>query len=272
VNVRAVAATAALLLLTVPAADAQSLTGRLANLSFPEVEVTVAPEVIFVRARDATLRDQSALELRRCIDNANCPDSVLRSFSNGNGDGRVEAHEVSYFETQVVFGLNSLIAFNSEGEFGTFIAALRSLVTVDGKAANVVRLQELRFADATGTLSNNPVRVTIQARLEFPVSSGDRHTIQIARASIDLQLAQRIVVTPAKGWRIDGGSIQPVGLQGYYGDGRIAGSQQELQGNEPMTFTLSRSGASLWTWVLSGAAILALAGLAVFIIARRRKG
>jgi len=251
----------------------QSVSDRLGELHFPEITITVGPDVVDVAASDASLAGQGASDLRHCIDRSNCPDSSLQAASNGNGNGNVESGEVDAFEANAISGLNIALALGG-GSFAEFGDALRQLVTIDGSPARQASVERFEIDEAEGSVGSAArVLVSFTLRIQYPgVNDANHHTVSIARSESGLDLADRIVVAPAGGWRIKEDSIAPAGLQAHYNDGRISGSQRELEGPEPLTFELEKkAGLSGWGWFLLISLLLLVVGAVLYYLNKRRR-
>lgn len=230
-------------------ADAQaSLIQRLRELHFPEVAVIVAPKLVEVVAEDATLSGGTASDLRRCIDDTECPEKLLADRSRGDGDGTVEAKEVADYEDSLRF-----VANLAGANLWDYFDVVRRLVSIDGHPPKSVKVTVLELEGAEGDVtSTSPIGVSLRLEADFSlVESADRHEIRFARNVLNLTLTDRIVVRPGAGWEIPGDSIEPEAMRRLYAGGRISGSQREVGGVEPLTFEIEeRSGLPAWGWAL----------------------
>jgi hypothetical protein len=191
----------------------------------------------------------------------------------GDGNGAVDADEVDAFEANAISGLNIALSFGSGG-FAEFGQALREIATIDGSTARVLRVDDFNIEGAEGSIGSTAgVRISFQLHVEFPdVGKANRHAVSVARAESGLQVADRIVVRPADGWRIKEDSIQPSRLQAFYDEGRVSGSQRELEGPEPLTFDLEKKSAlSPWGWFLAVSLLLILIGAGLYLWHQKRR-
>lgn len=263
-----------LLAFLVPGAAGQTVSDRLADLRFAEIVVTVGPTDVGIDAHGGNLAGATASDLRKCLDKANCPDSRLEAASRGNGDGRVEQTEVDALEVNAVVGLNAALAFGGSGALADFGRQLRDLVRIDGGGPMNVQIETLDLAGATGSItSTNAIQVRLLVKVTFETADEDRHDVAIARAAADIDMAERIVVKPATGWTIEQDSITPESMKARYSGGSIQGTQAQMQGTEPLGFTIEDStGLPVWGWiVIGGLSLLVAAGVAYYLTQVRGK-
>lgn len=260
-------------LLVAPAVGAQSqpsLAQRLGDLRFPEIIVSIDPTIIEFSAERGTITGQTASDLRRCIDkHSTCPDSTIAGISDGDADGFVDEAEVDGFSGALQAGLNFM-----GGSIAEFRRNLRELATIDGHGADSASFSEIRIEGAEGSITKtDTVFFTIQVQAKFPeVEDADQHRITMQREQSDLDLADRIVVRSGDGWSLPRDSIRPQDLRTLHRDDSITGTQEQLEGTEPMSFDIEKraDGGSPWLWVIS--LLLVAGGAGAFLLARARRG
>lgn len=257
----------AVLALAPPAASQDSLLDQLADLRFPEVTLTVSPTLIQVDGAQATVSGETASDLRKCIDNSDCPEPLLARASTGNGDGVVTSDEAQDFSIAAKAGLNI-----AGGPVAEFRDSIKQLVTIDDVAAERVEFRRFEIANAEGPVrSTGPIQITLLLHVAFPEAGSSRtHHVRILRDRSDIELADRIVVHTGKGWTLEKNTIEPEGMRLYYHDGEIAGTQSQLQGSDPLTFSIERAGLSTGGWIALVSLLLVAGGLGAFYLARRR--
>lgn len=255
-------------LLLAPGATAQTdLEDALSDMRFEEVELVVGPSAVTFNAKDFRVQGEAASQFRTCVDgHDDCPIAELRGLI-GNGDGTVTEQEASDFR-ELVLGLWSGIP-----EIRQFVESLKPLVQVDGRAADVVSLQDLRVDGAEGpTATTAPVIVDFTVVAEYrETAEADRHDIRVERVEQDITLTDWIVVRAADGWKISEDSIAPDSMARLYDDGKLQGSQDDFEGQEALTFQIEQSNSRALLWAASGLVLAAAAGLTFFFVYKRRQ-
>ncbi len=261
---------AAVLFVAPPATAQDNLLEQLSALRFEAVVITVAPNAVEIAANNAGAQDTLASNIRKCIDGKGCPSSDLENVSPGNENGNVDPGEADEFEETAVEILNNPIV---KQQLDRYRAIFLSLITIDGEAADDFEFLDIEFDGAEGpTSSGAPIGVSLTLRINYPdVEDADEHDIKILRAAASLQLFHSLTVAPGYGWAIDEGTISPDKLQPLYDGESITGTQAEIQGVEPMTFTLERDRGNLGWWILAISAILLAASAGAFVYAQRKR-
>lgn len=227
-----------------------------------------------VDAREGTLAGNAASDLRHCIDKANCRDAAIETASRGDGDGSVTEREVHDFTVNALTGLNAILGLGGGNGLGDLGAAVRQLATIDGQSPKMIHVNTFELTGAEGPISSTaPIHVSFQVRVDFP-DTPDRgtHGVRIVRTAANLDVADRIVLTPQKGWRIKEDSIQPQAMQVRYDGAGIQGTQKEMQGDEALTFQIEKTGGlGVWGWIGLVSLLLLAAAAAGYVVHRRRK-
>jgi hypothetical protein len=255
------------MLLVAPPASAQGLDQALADLQFDLVTFTVGPSAVEIRAEDLVLQGTAASEFRSCLDGGDqCPNGQFRQISPGNDDGTVTQTEVDQFRDLV---LNLWFGVPEFKEFGD---ALKAIVTVDGRPADVINLRAFDVSGAAGPVgSRDSIDIDILMESEYrSTQDGDRHAIVMHRTESQLEITRRIVVQAAGGWQIDGGTVEPAGMATLLDDGRFQGTQSQFEGSEPMAFDINESSSGIWLWIALGALLVA-GGIIGFIVWQRSR-
>jgi len=135
-----------------------------------------------------------------------------------------------------------------------------------------VQIEALALENAAGAIASTaPIQVTFVLKVVFDTGKKGSHDVSVARTAADFDLADRIAVQPASGWKIPKGSVGPEALQARYDDGSLHGSQAEMQGAEPLTFRLtSDAGLPWWGWTLLALVVLGAAAGLLFYLRKRR--
>lgn len=265
----AVAAWAVAALALAPAARGATLMEELTNAHFGLVTLTVNWNRVDVAGADWPIPGEAASELRKCMDNKDCPDSNLASLgSAGNGDGQVTKDEVAEFAE----ALNDLIGLAPQAK--DFRERLSQFIKLDDKRPNRILFDGFVFRNAEGPVaSTQTIFLSVKAHGEFDgIGEMDAHKVEIQRTTSQLNMTDRIVIKTARGWSIDASTIAPADMAKYYADGRLSGTQDEFESPQPMTFLIQeKSVAGGWVVALSVAGLLAGAGLLLFAFARRRR-
>lgn len=262
-------ASLALLVAATPTVQGQSLADRLAELHFDDLIITIAPKSTAFEANGGTLTSNTARDLRRCIDNTNCPDSQLAGISPGNRDGSVTRDEVDEFEQIARDMLNFL-----GGDIKEFRDLFGEFVSVDDQGATKVEITDLQLRDAEGSVSSTQtIHVSFRLVAEYGgVGGGDSHSVRVHRDAPAVDIVSSITIRPGSGWKIKEDSILPPSMQAFFDGSQFSGSQSQMQGTEPVTFTLeSTGGGSLGLWLLI-LGLLAVGGGFGFYWWKRRKG
>lgn len=255
------------LLLAPGVAAQEDLERALSEMQFEEVELVVAPDTVAFHAKNFRVQGEAASQFRTCVDgHDDCPIAELRGLI-GNGDGTVTEQEVADFR-ELVLGLWSGIP-----EIRQFVESLKPLVQVDGAAADVVGLQDLSLAGAEGpTASTATVTFAFTIVAEYrSTAEADRHDVRVERVEQDITLTDRIVVRAADGWKINEDSIAPASMASLYDGGQLEGSQNEFEGEQPLSFQIEESNARALLWAASGVVLAAAAGITAFFVYKRRQ-
>lgn len=235
------------------------------ELTFGRVTFTINDRTVEVFAEDFQITGSAAADWRECIDGGACPVQQLEAITRGNEDGTVDGDEVERFESLVLALLPAIPQFDEAKDL------LKTIVSIDGRPADRMGFTELQLLDAEGPVaSTSPIGVEVRLDGEYlGIQGAGEHQVRILRTESDLTLANWIIIRTGSGWEIDGGSIQPTSLRPYFNDGHIEGTQDDLEGTEPLTFTI-REKSNVGLYVGLGAGLLAVAGgIAGFVYWKR---
>lgn len=220
-----------------------------------------------------------AEDIRRCIDNTECPYPTLEAFSPGDSDGRVETPEVIAFQNLTALALPAL------EDFQPISALLVNNMSVDGFRGRSLAVKSVLFTGAEGAVDSRDSFV-LDATMEIGYDNdrgADHHEIVFKRVHLlnegfTTDLVQVRVVS-TKAWHFVPGDTLPASFQDRVTPEGWTSNQADFEtaSDQDLKIVAEEAGggglaggAAIWIWILVGAAVIG-AGILGYVFWKRKQ-